>query len=177
MTEANPVGRFATQAQANLMSVVGPIDAGDVASKVAALADGPIALPVNDPVVDACAIPGAIDAGGVLPADDPSWSDLVERAALGVTSCVVAVADTGTMVVVAAPGRPRALSLIPPHHVVIVPVDSVVDSLETACTRLPDPMPSNLHWVSGPSRTGDLEMISTIGIHGPLRVTAVLVRF
>lgn len=165
---------LAAACRANQVTLAGPVPAAEAAAHVVACTDGTVALPVGDALVDACGLGAALGARALTP-DDAAWGERIASAAVGVTGSVVVAAETGTVVVATAPGHPRSLTLVPPHHVCLVREDAVVAGLEAAFDRLPDPLPSDLHWVSGPSRTGDLEMISTIGIHGPLEVTFLLV--
>ncbi|HWS46659.1 MAG TPA: LUD domain-containing protein, partial [Acidimicrobiia bacterium] len=68
--------------------------------------------------------------------------------------------------------------LVPPAHVCVVRTADVVDTLADALARLAataSDLPSALTFVGGPSRTGDLEMILTLGVHGPRTVDVVLV--
>jgi L-lactate dehydrogenase complex protein LldG len=159
-------------------TVVGHIPVTDAGAFIANAVDGRVAAPIGDRLVDASGLLDALDERVLLPTD-PQWRTLVASASAGVTGSITCAAETGTAAVAAGPGRPRALPLIPPHHFCIVDVASIEPTFGAALARIAptetQPLPSDLIWISGPSRTGDLEMITTVGIHGPLAVTFVLV--
>ena len=97
-------------------------------------------------------------------------------AAVGITGSALAVAEPSTFVFLAAPGSPWATNLVPPAHVCVVRVADVVATLTDVLARMAEAdLPSVLTWVGGPSRTGDLEMILTLGVHGPRTVDVILV--
>ena len=95
---------------------------------------------------------------------------------VGISAAVAALAESGSVVVTSGPGRSRLASVIPEVHVVLVPADRIVRSLShwAAQVESPDQM-ANIMVVTGPSRTGDIELTLTKGVHGPGEVHAVLV--
>ncbi|MFJ1646862.1 lactate utilization protein C [Streptomyces sp. NPDC088258] len=108
-------------------------------------------------------------------ADDPAVTagelDTVDSV---VTGCALAIAETGTLILDAAPdqGR-RRITLIPDHHICVVRVpDQVVSSVPRAMPRL-DPTRA-LTWISGPSATSDIELDRVEGVHGPRTLEVIL---
>jgi L-lactate dehydrogenase complex protein LldG len=95
---------------------------------------------------------------------------------IGVTGCDAAIAETGSLVLFSAPGRSRAVSLLPPIHLAIVRREQVVftmaEVLTTHASRFRDTASCTI--VTGPSRTADIELTLTLGIHGPGKVIVVL---
>jgi L-lactate dehydrogenase complex protein LldG len=151
--------------RANDCTVVGPLAFEGAREAVLARAVGLVAW--NDDV------PFPAPDGALTP-DDPSWADRIAAIDVGVTGARLAVAEPATIALAAVPGSPRATSLIPPAHVCVLRTRAVVASLTDAIERV-RPLPSALTWIGGPSRTGDLEMIITLGVHGPRTVDVVLV--
>lgn len=101
----------------------------------------------------------------------------MERCDAGITECDCLVAQTGTIVLTARTAGGRALSVLPPHHVVIARSSQLLPDLTAAFEFLqqrhgPD-YPSFMTLITGPSRTGDIERILVLGAHGPKRLTIV----
>ena len=107
----------------------------------------------------------------------PEAPDFRARAALadvGITTVDAAVAETGSLLLGAAPTRPRVASLLPTVHLAVVRESQLCTRLTEAWARLPA-LPSAAVLVTGPSRTSDIENDLTIGVHGPAAVHMVLV--
>lgn len=103
------------------------------------------------------------------------------RAALaadvGLTTVDFAVANTGTLVVSAAAGKPRVTSLLPTLHLALVRESQLVPRLGDALlAHDARALPSAVHCITGPSRTSDIENDLTIGVHGPAAVVAIVWR-
>ncbi len=92
---------------------------------------------------------------------------------LGITGVFCAIAETGTMVLLAAADAPTASALLPDTHVAIVPASRIVDGMEDAFALIRHEcgqLPRAVNMISGPSRTGDIEQTIVLGAHGPFRV-------
>ncbi|THF57697.1 LutC/YkgG family protein [Pseudothauera rhizosphaerae] len=98
---------------------------------------------------------------------------------VGITGCFCAIAETGTLMTCSAPDTPPSTSLLPETHIAVVPVSRIVAGMEDgwalARAELGE-LPRAVNFISGPSRTGDIEQTIVIGAHGPYRVHLILVR-
>ena len=161
--------------RANSCTVWGPMNARDARAAIVDRASGVVAC--NDDVP----VPGIVDALrgrglDVLTPDDPRWIERLAGAAVGITGARLAVAQPPTIALAAALGSPRATSLVPPEHVCVVRVVDVLATFVDAMQGIAaGELPSALTWIGGPSRTADLEMITTFGVHGPRAVGVMLV--
>jgi L-lactate utilization protein LutC len=137
------------------------------------------APPATIAVDDDEALEGLVDAlhaaGHVIVRPhEPGYREALPDAALGVTRCAAAIADTGTLMLACDAAHPRSTSLLPRTHVAVVDQPDLVASLGDALRRAPSPLPSALTFVTGPSRSADIEQILTLGVHGPAHVHVVL---
>jgi L-lactate dehydrogenase complex protein LldG len=102
----------------------------------------------------------------------------LESCDAALTGCEALVAQTGSVMVSAPSAGGRALSVLPPHHIVLARQNQVVPDLSVALQRVQekykDKFPSMLSFISGPSRTGDIERILVLGAHGPKKLTILL---
>jgi L-lactate dehydrogenase complex protein LldG len=101
----------------------------------------------------------------------------LDTAIMGVTGAHAALADTGSVVLVHGDGRARLVSLLPPVHVALVPVGCLHATLGALFLAEPGLLreAANVVVVTGPSRTADIEMTLTRGVHGPRIVHVVVV--
>jgi L-lactate dehydrogenase complex protein LldG len=105
------------------------------------------------------------------------------RAQLGVTGADFVLAETGTLILLSGSGRPRSTSLLPDVHVAVFGRDRLLETLEQVGVMLealhvdPDRAMSGamINFITGPSRTADIELTLTRGVHGPKEVHAVFV--
>lgn len=114
--------------------------------------------------------------------DDPAVpfdKTVLETCDAGITSCASVVAQTGSILVASSTSGGRALSILPHVHVVIATVDQVVPTLADALASIREHhagrLPSMLSFITGPSRTGDIERILVLGAHGPKELFLILV--
>jgi L-lactate dehydrogenase complex protein LldG len=118
------------------------------------------------------------DVGAVLssPTTGADTRARQSAAALGVTGCHAAIAETGSLVVLSGPGTPRAASLLPPAHLCLVRRGDVYASMgEFFSARAADiAAASCCTFITGPSRTADIELTLTLGVHGPGKVIVVV---
>jgi L-lactate dehydrogenase complex protein LldG len=118
------------------------------------------------------------DAGALL-SEVATGRDTRERQAaaeLGITGCHAAIAETGSLVVLSGPGTPRAASLLPPVHLCLVRrADLFATMGEFFHERAGDIAASSCcTFITGPSRTADIELTLTLGVHGPGKVMVVV---
>jgi len=110
--------------------------------------------------------PAAVE---LVPDEDLSVSDLDSGAAV-LTTCAVAIAETGTVALDGGPGQGRrAITLVPDVHVCIVPAERIVELVPEAVARLASSAREGraVTFVSGPSATADIEFDRVEGVHGP----------
>ena len=97
---------------------------------------------------------------------------------VGITGAFCAIAETGTLMMVTGRDTPATLSLLPETHVAVVRKPRIVPGMEEAWRLLREELrepPRAVTFISGPSRTADIEQTVTLGAHGPYRVHVVLV--
>ncbi len=103
----------------------------------------------------------------------------LEACEAGITACEAAVAQTGSILVSSRTCGGRALSILPHVHIVICGVEQVAgtlgDAFDLVRERHAGRLPSMLSFITGPSRTGDIERILVLGAHGPKELVVLLV--
>lgn len=106
------------------------------------------------------------------------WTAALEACDAGITTCECLVAQTGSVLVTSTLNGGRALSVLPPRHVVIARRGQLLPDLTEAFRHIqkkyPHSLPGMLSFITGPSRTGDIERILVLGAHGPKELTILL---
>ena len=90
------------------------------------------------------------------------------------SEAVYGLAETGSVVLAAAPDEPRARSLLPEVHISLLREDRILPGLAELFEALGGDLPSALAIITGPSRSADIEQSMTVGVHGPGEVHVVL---
>jgi L-lactate dehydrogenase complex protein LldG len=97
---------------------------------------------------------------------------------VGITGTYCAVAENGTLMLLSGQDSHATTSLLPDNHIAVVPASRIVRAMEDGwdlLRREHDSLPRQVNFVSGPSRTADIEMTLVMGAHGPFRVHVVIV--
>lgn len=124
------------------------------------------------------ALPDALTAAGFQALDGDLPAEATARKArlatlaqapIGITGALGGLADTGTIVVQSQPGNGRLASLLPPVHITLLRQADLFPTMAHFLHAHPDALSaaSNLVFISGPSRTADIEQTLTLGVHGP----------
>jgi L-lactate dehydrogenase complex protein LldG len=133
-------------------------------------------------------VPRLLDAliqAGIAIEDSAIPLDSAERRAklaqldgvlVGLTGAQGGLADTGSLVVLSGPGRGRLASLLPPVHIALLPAQKLYPSLPAFLAAHPNVTAtgSNLVFITGPSRTADIELTLSMGVHGPKEIHVVI---
>src|SRR5262245_55314517 len=108
--------------------------------------------------------------------DDGLTPDDLDRSDGVLTTCTVAIALTGTIVLQHSPseGR-RALTLVPDYHLCVVEADQIVETVPEAIRRLRTLNPAVVTTISGASATADIEMTRIKGVHGPRTLDVIVI--
>jgi len=108
---------------------------------------------------------------------DTQFGKATSREAASVTNCLAAVAETGSVVLSSSAQSPATLGFLPDTHIVVLKASNVVshsNDIWPLLRELPE-LPRGVNFVTGPSRTGDIEQTIEIGAHGPRRMHVLLV--
>jgi L-lactate dehydrogenase complex protein LldG len=96
----------------------------------------------------------------------------------GITSADFAVAETGTLGMIFHKDQPRLVSIVPPVHVAIVPVDKLYPVYENVIEQVfknADKIPSQFCFITGPSSTSDIQGVNFKGMHGPVKIFVIFI--
>ena len=94
---------------------------------------------------------------------------------IGITAPAIGVADSATVIQLTRPGQPRSTSLVPSIHIAILRQDRLVKDLEEAYVLLQEERLDSLVFISGPSKTADIEATMVHGAHGPREMHLVVI--
>lgn len=86
-----------------------------------------------------------------------------------------AIAETGSLVCSSGDGKPLQAGLLASHHVAILRSETIWENFEEFFRSQHEPLPTNITIETGPSRTADIELTLTVGVHGPEHVTILIV--
>jgi len=98
-----------------------------------------------------------------------------------VSAAFAAVAETGTLALVSGPDNPTTLNFLPDNHFVVLFADDLVGDVESVFAKLralygPGALPRTVNFITGPSRSADIEQTLLLGAHGPRRLHVVVVK-
>jgi len=98
-----------------------------------------------------------------------------------VSHAFAGVAESGTLVMLSGSENPSTLNFLPDNHIVVVSEKDIAGDYESMWSKVrfafgKSGMPRTVNWITGPSRSGDIEQTLLLGAHGPRRVHIVLVR-
>jgi L-lactate dehydrogenase complex protein LldF len=94
---------------------------------------------------------------------------------VGLTGALAGIARTGSVVLTSGAGRPLSTSLLPEVHIMVLRKEDIHEDLTGALTLPPIRQASTAVIITGPSRTADIEMSLTIGVHGPGEVHVLVI--
>jgi L-lactate dehydrogenase complex protein LldG len=167
----DPLGRFVAELTALGVTTFIESSAGAVCARVLSLVGTRSVLRW-----DSDRLPYGV--GPLFPAAKTGASPRAEQAAaeMGITGADAAIAETGSLVLLSGEGKPRAASLLPPAHLAIVRQQDLFASMGEFFAARAEAIAqaANCTFVTGPSRTADIELTLTLGVHGPGVVVVVI---
>jgi L-lactate dehydrogenase complex protein LldG len=138
----------------------------------------------NAPVISETGLSERLESAGVefiSNGEHRSEAEFINKAinaGIGITAVDYALADTGTLVLITGAGRARSVSLLPPVHVAILKPQQIIAGLDELIPRLNTSadrdLASAITFITGPSRTADIELTLVIGVHGPQELHIIL---
>jgi L-lactate dehydrogenase complex protein LldG len=176
MTQADLIKTFCAAAEAVGAEILRPADREQALEMIRELAEGPVVLP-SFPSGERLELVAGLTALGVT-VQTENLREAASAAFLGVTGANFALAVTGTLVLESTPEAIRLASTLPERHVVLLDPAKIITDLVAATPilrRFHQEMPRNfLAYITGPSRTADIERVLTIGVHGPKELFIML---
>ena len=103
---------------------------------------------------------------------------LFKQVDVSITLAKAAIAETGTLLLIPDKHEPRMMSLIPPVHIVLLKQSDIVSSFQQIVDQPPwesTAMPTNIVFISGPSKTADIQQTLAYGAHGPKRLIVIII--
>ncbi|MFY9558434.1 MAG: lactate utilization protein [Blastocatellia bacterium] len=111
----------------------------------------------------------------------PEFLQAAATAGIGLSNVDYVLADTGTLVLLACAGQPRSISLLPPVHIALIKPEQIISGLDDLFPLLRQEshaamrdLSSAVTFITGPSRTADIELTLVVGVHGPQELHVVL---
>jgi L-lactate dehydrogenase complex protein LldG len=182
--------RLIKQFEAALLRVGGRFtvaaNAEAVCRQLAGIADAAQAKTVvgwQSPLLEQCGVAGRLAELGIefitatARADKAAFIAEAAAAGLGVTAVDYALADSGTLCLLAGKDEPRTASLLPPVHVAVLRPRQIIRGLDDLFALLPADsraLSSAVTLITGPSRTADIELTLVVGVHGPQQLHVIL---
>lgn len=171
----DPVGTFVQRAEdigAGVARVASMTDVGAAIADVLRARNLPQVAKISPELGDldmAWPLTMRVTAGGA-DGDDP----------VGVALAQAGVAETGTVILASGAKSPTKLNYLPETHIVVLPASRIVRTYEEGLDRVRGAdkaalLPRTVNWITGPSRTADIEQTILVGVHGPKRIHIVIV--
>lgn len=135
-------------------------------------------------IIDGVDVPRRLEEKGIELLTETTGPEFIRRTAVaevGVSGVDYALADTGTLVLLARKGQARSISLLPPVHIAVMKPEQVLSGLSDLFPLLRGEaeaegrdLSSAITFITGPSRTADIELTLVVGVHGPQQLHVVL---
>ncbi|HXG11441.1 MAG TPA: lactate utilization protein [Gemmataceae bacterium] len=183
----DPTERFCTELTAAGGQAHPVPDRESAAARVLELVQSKSARSVlvgRGPLLDALGLPERLRTAGIEAVvvdqlTEENCRDPFFAADVGISGVDYLIAETGSIVLQARPGEPRSLSLLPPVHIAVAEraqiLPDLFDLFECPDWQPHSGPPSCLTLITGPSKTGDIELRLVTGVHGPGEVHVVLI--